>query len=343
MDPHYIELPRIILVGNRVAKRIVKVCEDLNIQGKVLVLTGPTTHKIAGRRIRERLESRFETSLDIVNLASRAEVERISRAHGGISAIVSVGGGKVIDVGKCIAFTRNIPFISIPTAPSHDGVASERVSLTDGSAKYSERARPPMAIIADLKLIRNAPYRLIASGCADVISNYSSVYDWKLARERGEYYSKYAAHLSKLAADIVIKSAELIRKRKERGIRNLIDAVISSGISMSMVQSSRPASGSEHLFSHALDVLGSRALHGEQCGVGTIITSYLQGQDWIMVRNTLKSIGAPTGASELGISKETAVKALVNARKVKDRYTILSEKPLDWKAAQDVCRRVGVV
>lgn len=36
-------------------------------------------------------------------------------------AVVSVGGGKVIDAGKYAAFLRNLPFISVPTSSSSDG------------------------------------------------------------------------------------------------------------------------------------------------------------------------------------------------------------------------------
>ena len=36
-------------------------------------------------------------------------------------AVISIGGGKVIDAGKYAAFLRNIPFISVPTSSSSDG------------------------------------------------------------------------------------------------------------------------------------------------------------------------------------------------------------------------------
>lgn len=55
---------------------------------------------------------------------------------------------------------------------------------------------------------------------------------------------------------------------------------------MCIAGSSRPTSGSEHMFSHALDVLHpGKALHGEQCGVGCIMMMNLHGGDWKAIRD----------------------------------------------------------
>ena len=44
-------------------------------------------------------------------------------------AVISIGGGKVIDAGKYAAFLRNLPFISVPTSSSSDGFSSASASL----------------------------------------------------------------------------------------------------------------------------------------------------------------------------------------------------------------------
>lgn len=267
MDPHIIELPRKIIIGNGVLENISSICREIGITNNILILSDETTKTIAGDKIKNLLNS----DLSLVKNADYSEVERLKTEYPNISMVISAGGGKVIDIGKLIAFEKDIPFISVPTAPSHDGITSERVSISKGNIKYSVRAKPPAVIIADIKILTNAPYKLIASGCADVISNYTAVYDWKLAKKQGEYYSKYAATLSLLSAEIVMRSAKSIKNIEERGIRNLVEALVTSGIAMSMAHSSRPASGSEHMFSHTLDMLGSNALHGEQCGIGAIL------------------------------------------------------------------------
>jgi glycerol-1-phosphate dehydrogenase [NAD(P)+] len=357
MDPHLIELPRIVIVGNNVIEKLPEVCKELGVRNDILVLADKTTKDIAGNKVIDVLQkSGINAAMDLVHDTTSSEVDRIFAAHRP-NMVMGVGGGTVIDVAKMVAYRKDIPFLSIPTAPSHDGISSETATIMgqDG-VKNSLKAKPPIGIIADIGILKASPYRLIASGAADVISNYTAVHDWKLAaKAKKEYYSEYAASLALLSSEIVIKSAGMIKDLKERGIRNLMEALVSSGISMSLVGSSRPASGAEHAFSHSLDSMKNRllksndpssqtfhSLHGEQCGLGSILFSHHQGLEWEHIRDALKKVGAPTTAKDAGIDRELVIKALMEARNIRDRYTILNEKPLDRKAAEELCNITGV-
>ncbi len=113
---------------------------------------------------------------------------------------------------------------------------------------------------------------------------------------------------------------------------------------MSIAGSSAPASGSEHKFSHVLDRISPKpALHGEQCGVGTIMMMYLHGGDWRNIKNALKTIGAPTNAAELGIDDKYIIQALTEAHKIRpERYTILGDTGITRDAAINVAKATGV-
>lgn len=340
MEPHLIELPRKILVGKGVIEMVKETCDSLGLKGRPLVLSGRSTFEIAGKAVVEQFRDAMSESVDE---ASVKEAERIKGSVSDMpSFVIAVGGGKVIDIGKVVSSELNIPLVSVPTAPSHDGIVSERGSIKKGGAKHSIRARPPVAVLADIGILMKSPKRMISSGAADVISNCSAVNDWRLARNSGEYYSDYAADLALMSAEIVMRSARSIREGTERGIRNLMEALISSGICMSLAGTSSPASGSEHMFSHALDALGSRALHGDQCGVGCIIMSYLQDRGWKMVRDALKEVGAPTTAKELGIPQDMIIQALLDANGVRKRHTILDERPMTRELAIKACKATGV-
>ena len=120
--------------------------------------------------------------------------------------------------------------------------------------------------------------------------------------------------------------------------------IIISGIAMAVAGSSRPTSGSEHMFSHALDILhpGS-AMHGEQCGVGSIMMMFLHGGDWMSIRNALKNIGAPVNAEQLGLKPEDVIDALVEAPNIrKDRFTILGVG-IDRETAEVVAKTTMVI
>ena len=123
-----------------------------------------------------------------------------------------------------------------------------------------------------------------------------------------------------------------------------IRPIIISGISMSVAGSSRPTSGSEHMFSHAMDrICPGRGLHGEQCGIGAIMMMYLHGGDWKRIRDALIKIGAPTSAKELGIPSEKIIEALVTAHKVRSRFTILGQEGLTYEAAEHLATITKVI
>jgi glycerol-1-phosphate dehydrogenase [NAD(P)+] len=113
---------------------------------------------------------------------------------------------------------------------------------------------------------------------------------------------------------------------------------------MSVAGSSRPASGAEHMVSHTLDRLApGKALHGEQCGVATILMLHLHGADWEQVRDALRTLGAPTTAAELGIPKATMVEALLQAHRIRpERYTVLGDRGLTREAAERLLHVTGV-
>jgi glycerol-1-phosphate dehydrogenase [NAD(P)+] len=220
-----------------------------------------------------------------------------------------------------------------------------RASIRFKEGTQSIEAQTPLAIIADTRIIAQAPHRLLAAGCGDIISNYTAVKDWELARKlRGEEFSEYAAALSLMSTEIILNAATQIKPNLEDSVRLVVKALVSSSVAMSIAGSSRPASGSEHKFSHALDVKAPKpALHGEQCGVGTIMMAYLHGGDWQRIRQSLHSIGAPVDAQGLGIEDQYIVEALLHAKNVRpERYTILGEG-LTRKAAEELARVTLVI
>jgi len=236
--------------------------------------------------------------------------------------------------------------MSIPTAASHDGIASPLVSIKGLNKPYSVMAQSPMAIIVDTSIIIQAPYRFTASGCGDIMAKFTAVRDWELAHnDKDEYYGEYAASLSLMSSKLVLENSSVIKPGAEEGLRLLLEALISCGVAMSIAGSSRPCSGSEHLFSHALDLVAPKpALHGEQCGVGTIMMAYLHKMDWKRIRETLHAIGAPVTAEELNVESEFIVQALVQACEIRpERYTILERKNINYDSAKKLAKTTGVI
>ena len=340
------ELPCRVVVGSGAVSEIPEICDDLKLKSRSLIITGPNTLDVMGKEISQLLE-RFEPEI-MVSKASR--MDEVDRAEGlasevGAGFVIGVGGGRSIDIAKLASLRRDVPFLSVPTAASHDGICSAQASITVNGETTSISAHSPMAIIADTGIISNAPPRLLSAGCGDIISNYTALLDWQLAhRLRNEEYSEYAAALSDMTAKMVVAQAPTIRPGLEESARVVVKALISSGVAMSIAGSSRPASGSEHKFAHAVNrIAPGRALHGELCGIGTIVMMYLHGGDWRMIRDALRYTGAPTSAHEVGLDRDTVIEALTSAHKIRpERYTIL-DAGLAKKAAIKAAEATEIV
>jgi glycerol-1-phosphate dehydrogenase [NAD(P)+] len=350
--------PREVIIGHNTTIQIADVCNRIGQVKSALIVADKLTKKLSGDEIKKILtKANYNVEIKLISAPTMNEVNSVirqaSKNHSDI--LLGVGGGSVIDVTKLAAYELSKPFISVPTSAAHDGIASPRASLRDSKGVVSKTAVSPLAILADTKIIKKAPYRMLASGCADVISNISAVMDWELAhRLKGEEFSSHAAVLSKSAAQILMDNADDIKPGSEESAWIAVKAMIVSGVAMSVAGNTRPASGSEHMFSHMLDYLGSgimlkgrkrsKPMHGEQCGVGAIMMVYLHGGDWQKIKDALKKIGAPTNSAELGMSKKKIIEALVRAHEIRpERYTILGETGLTKDAAKKLAKITGVI
>ncbi len=346
---HYIELPKKVIVGRGVLKLLKDVIKELAGVEKVLVVTGPKVGGLVGTEVESDLssagfqvevvkvrDSRIDTALEVLDFAKGFKP----------GILVGLGGGKSIDIAKYVASELKVDFVSVPTAASHDGVASPFVSLRGAGRVTSVKARPPLAIVADVEVISKAPRRLLLAGAGDLIGKFTAVLDWRLAhRLKGEYYGEYAASLSLLSAKHVLNFTNIISSGGLEAVRIVMEGLISASTAMCIARSTRPASGSEHLFSHALDLVANYpALHGEQVAVGTVMMAYLHGRKWWRIKSKLSKLGLPTTAKELGVRDVDVIKALTIAHKIRpERYTILGESGLTWEAAEKLARETGVI
>ncbi len=207
--------------------------------------------------------------------ASFEEAQRLFVAlPPGIDAVVGIGGGRALDVAKYVAFLARLPYLALPTSLSNDGFCSPGASLAIEGRKRSLPAAMPYGVVIDLDVCLAAPGILWYSGVGDLAAKLTAVRDWKLAfHARGEAVNDFAALLS----DATVHQFISRPLRDGEGARLLATALMLNGIAMEVCGSSRPASGSEHLISHALDRLSARPrLHGLQVGVATYIVSILQ-------------------------------------------------------------------
>ena len=344
LGSHTMEFPRRIRIGDGILGELGDFVEFPSGRTRAVIASGANVQD----KVRGTVNKAIEVPVEWVEVDSSdmRNVEKVMKAAAKAYCIIGIGGGKSVDVGKLAAYKIRVPFFSVPTSASHDGISSPFASISGSGAHYSERAKPPVGILADISVISAAPKRLEAAGCGDLVSKLTAVKDWELAaKEAGEYYGGYAASLALMSAQVFLEGSKKIGAYDKDSARALVEGLISAGVAAGIAGSSRPCSGSEHLFSHALDAIcPGKGLHGEQCGIGTIMMAHLHGLDWRRVRKALKDVKAPTTGAELGISDDEIVRALVEAPTIRpDRYTILSKVNLDRKSAESLAKVTGVI
>ncbi|MBE7500302.1 MAG: iron-containing alcohol dehydrogenase family protein [Verrucomicrobiales bacterium] len=269
-----------------------------------------------------------------IEIAHRCEVESSSYEHAqaifqslptNTCALLGLGGGKALDVAKYVSFQTRLPYFAVPTSLSNDGFCSPQSSLTLRGRRRSLPSAMPYGVVVDTEICLNAPHVLWCAGIGDSVAKITAVFDWKLAfHARGTSVNDFAALLS----DATVFQLMANPRRDLQGIHLLATALMLNGIAMEVAGSSRPASGSEHLISHALDGINPRPrLHGLQVGVATYLVSQLQ-------HHRTESIAALFGATGFWeeirrdpFSKADWVAAFRAAPGIKPGfYTVLSER-----------------
>ena len=345
---HTMELPRQIVVGENNIEEVGKFLHGLSPNSKkVSIISGKNVKKIFGQQIDSSLkESKINSIWHLANSNLVKDTKQIQKKvkNAKTELIIGIGGGRSVDIAKLCSFNLRKPFVSIPTSASHDGIASPFVSVR-GEKPHSLVATAPLGVFVDVNVIKGAPKKLLASGCGDLMAKVTAVKDWQLGRDKkGEYYGRYSADLASMSAKILIESSPSFSK-KGIDARIIVEALISAGVASCIAGSSRPCSGAEHLFSHAVDHLEfGVGLHGEKVGIGAIMISKLQGQDWKKIVKTLKNVGAPTTAKEIGLKPKVLAKALTIAQSLRpERYTILSEKKITESSALKLAKLTKVI
>jgi len=344
-----IELPRRIIIGEGIYHKIPDILEKLDDFNSILLVMGIKTSNLVGKKILKILNNHYNLNFIYAKSCDHSTLQRVKKHASLVKAdlVMGIGGGKNIDLAKAVAYYMKIPYISVPTILSHDGIASDRAVIAKGKKKYPIVGSPPIAVVADLDVLSQAPYRYFAAGCGDVVAKITSVLDWKLARdEKNEDYDDFIANLTHAAAETIINNAKKHEKNYKNSIKLLFKSLITCGMAMTITKSSRPCSGSEHMFSHTVDYLApeNKALHGEKCALGAYIMSYLHGIDYEKVREALVSYRLPTNFRDIKIFPKVLIKALSTAHKIRSdrRYTIL-KNGVSKKEAEKILTKLKII
>ncbi|MBT3155551.1 iron-containing alcohol dehydrogenase family protein [Streptomyces sp. CHD11] len=297
----------------------------------------------SGARLRERIAPSlpgatwFEVGGGTIDDAVRLAGDM---RGGHYDAVVGLGGGKIIDCAKFAAARVGLPLVAVATNLAHDGLCSPVATLDNDAGRGSYGVPNPIAVVIDLNVIREAPVRFVRSGIGDVISNVSAVADWELShRVNGEKIDGLAAAMARQAGEAVLRHPGGVGD--DGFLQVLAEALVLTGIAMSVSGDSRPSSGACHEINHAFDLLHPRraAAHGEQCGLGAAFAMYLRGahEESAAMAEVLRRHGLPVLPEEIGFTVDEFVRVVEFAPETRPgRFTILEHLDLRTEQIKDV-------
>ncbi len=327
MQRTQIDIPTLVRIKAGAAGRV-GIYARRNEFTDVVILHSSGLKENLMQRLREGLE---EEQISVRNQWAVEEAsfeqarELFTKLPAGTQAILGYGGGKALDTAKYVSFLSRLPYISIPTSLSNDGMCSPQSSLTLEGRRKSLPSSVPFGIVIDTEVCLEAPEILWLSGVGDLVAKLTAITDWKLAFHAvGTKIDDFAALLS----DSTVFQFIARPHRDLEGVRLLGTALMLNGISMGVCGSSRPASGSEHLISHALDSLRSKpALHGLQVGVATYLVSLLQKQNSETIAGLFEKTGFWNAIASDPFKLSDWIEAVRLAPEMKeDFYTVLSSR-----------------
>ncbi|MBA4389031.1 MAG: hypothetical protein C0404_13705 [Verrucomicrobia bacterium] len=257
----------------------------------------------------------------------------------GAEMFLAVGSGVINDLAKWLAFERGTPYVVLATAASMNGYTAANVAPTLAGVKSLVRAAAPLAVAADPAILSAAPRELTASGLGDVLAKPLSTADWLMNHLLlGEHYCPFCAGLINSLEPLYRDNPGAVHAGEPAALKALFDALIYSGLAMTMIGTSAPASGGEHLLSHTLDMMTSvdgipHDLHGRQVGIGSIISAALYER--LLALKKVQPVAMPAGidpafwgALEPSVAKQYSAKQPALAT-----LAVRMADPCSWQAA----------
>lgn len=256
---------------------------DQNMNGKnVLITADENTYEVAAKRIIQSLNDKgFNTTLcllkgDKVEPSPERTEEIMEYIKSDTDFLLSVGSGVITDLTRRSAFLTEKPFAVFGTAASMDGYTSITSSMMENGMKITKYGKSAEILMFDPAVLATAPPIMQAAGIGDVLAKYNVLVDWKLGSVvASEEFCPLCEKLLLEALNLCSSSVDEIIKRSEKGMQALIESLILAGLTVLIVQSTRPVASVEHNISHYFEMTslaygGPSPSHGIGVGIGLI-------------------------------------------------------------------------
>lgn len=213
--------------------------------------------------------------------ADETSLKKIATKLKDCDFILGLGSGTINDLCKFTAAQKNIPYAIIASAASMNGYLSRNASITISGHKKTLPATLPKMVFCDLRILKSASLRLTKAGIGDSLCFYSCWFDWYLSHKiLGTKFDKKPFEILQPKMNFLLKNFKKFSLRDEEFLKLLIEILLLSGQGMTSAGGSYPASQSEHLIAHTIEMkypeIAEEKLHGEMIAVTTLTAAKLQ-------------------------------------------------------------------
>ena len=218
-------------IGQETIPELINYLKEKNTSNIVLV-SDENEYEALGAQVENALR---DAKFNVENIILRGEeiganekyiVQVLLPADESEQLFIAVGSGTVTDIVRFVSFRSKSDFISLPSAPSVDGFASNGSSMTIMGYKQTIISKPPRAIFADLSTLSNSPKPLIAAGFGDMFGKFTALADWKLANIlNGDPYDQAIAERSRNARNKVVIQSKRLNEDWELSIKSVMEAL----------------------------------------------------------------------------------------------------------------------
>lgn len=272
--------------GEGAMERLPKMLEALFPGKKVVIVADDNTYNAAGRKVCGILDAagtQMEDSFIFKDPELYAEWSYLQQLEAYLkerdAVPVAVGSGVINDLTKLASHHLGRRYVIVGTAASMDGYTAYGASITYEGNKQTFDCPAPLGVVFDPAVAAKAPAGMSASGYADLLAKVPAGADWIISDAVGsEAIDDFAFNLVQKNLRKALSDPAAVADGDVEATGMLADGLIMSGFAMQAISSSRPASGTDHQFSHFWDMEGlchngRHVSHGFKVGIGTMVST----------------------------------------------------------------------